>query len=285
MIIFALVIGVIGLGTALSGPAASWGEKLSESLPQLQERLNFISSPVEKTQKILVEAEDITKGADPKIVPVAVEGTRLSDKIFDGTQALASGLFTTMLVLFFLLAAGDTFLRRLVEVLPRFKDKRQAVDISQAIEQDISSYLVTITTMNIGVGIGAAIVMRVFHVDNPLLWGTLAFLLNYIPILGPMIGIGIFFLVGLLVIDNFWEACMPGAMYLLIHIIEGSVITPMLLAKRFTLNPVLVILSLIFWYWMWGVTGAILAMPMLAITKIICDRIEKLAAFGHFLEG
>jgi len=285
IIIAALVSAFIGLGTILSGPAASWGEKLPDSYPQLQERLNFLSKPVEKTQKLLVQADDLTKGAGPKVVPVAVQGTRLSDKVFDGTQALVSGLFTTMLVLFFLLAAGDTFLRRLVEVLPRFRDKRQAVDISQAIEQDISSYLLTITSMNVCVGIATAIVMRIFQVDDPLLWGAMAFFLNYVPILGPMIGVGIFLLVGLLVIDNFWTAFMPAAMYLLIHLLEGSVITPMLLAKRFTLNPVLVILSLVFWYWMWGVAGAILAMPMLAITKIICDRIQKLSAFGHFLEG
>jgi predicted PurR-regulated permease PerM len=78
---------------------------------------------------------------------------------------------------------------------------------------------------------------------------------------------------------------MPAAFYMIIHLIESSAITPMLLARRFTLNPVLVILSLVFWYWMWGFAGAILAMPMLAITKIICDRIQRLSAFGHFLEG
>jgi predicted PurR-regulated permease PerM len=127
--------------------------------------------------------------------------------------------------------------------------------------------------------------MKIFHVDDPLLWGALAFLLNYVPIIGPLIGGVIYLLVGLLVINNFWAACMPAAFYMIIHLIESSAITPMLLARRFTLNPVLVILSLVFWYWMWGFAGAILAMPMLAITKIICDRIQRLSAFGHFLEG
>lgn len=285
VVIIALLCGVVGMGTLLSTPAASWGAKLPESLPQLRARLHFLSSPVEKTQKMLVQAEDMTKGSGPKVVPVAVQGKRLSDKLFDGTQAFVSGLFTTMIVLFFLLAAGDTFLRRLVEVLPRFKDKRQAVDISQAIEQDISGYLLTISAMNACVGIATTLVMWAFHIEDPLLWGTLAFLLNYVPIIGPLVGVAIFMLVGLLVVDNVWTALTPAGIYLLIHIMEGSFITPLLLAKRFTLNPVLVILSLVFWYWMWGFAGAILAMPMLAITKIICDRIQKLAAFGHFLEG
>lgn len=285
IVVFALVSSFIGLGTVLSGPAASWGAKLPESYPQLQERLNFLRLPMEKTQKMLVQAEDITKGMGPKVLPVAVQGTRLTDRILAATQLLVSGVFTTMLVLFFLLASGDTFLRRLVEILPKFSEKRQAVDISQQIERDISRYLLTITMMNGCVGVATALVMWFCHIEDPLLWGAMAFLLNYVPIIGPMIGVVLYLLVGLLVVDHFWGAFLPAVLYLGIHLMEGSVITPMLLAKRFTLNPVLVILSLIFWYWMWGVVGAILAMPMLAITKIICDRITSLSAFGHFLGG
>ena len=190
-----------------------------------------------------------------------------------------------MLVLFFLLISGDTFLRRLVEILPRFKDKRQAVEISRQIEADISVYLATITMMNAAVGVATGIIAAACGLGNPLLWGTVAFLLNYVPILGPAIGAVIFVFVGLLSIDALWLAFVPAGAYVLIHVIEGEAVTPMLLARRFTINPVLVILAIVFWYWMWGVLGVILAMPMLAITKIICDRIEPLVAFGHFIEG
>jgi predicted PurR-regulated permease PerM len=92
-------------------------------------------------------------------------------------------------------------------------------------------------------------------------------------------------LVGLLSIDTLWVAFLPAGFYLAIHMIEGETVTPMLLARRFTINPVLVIVALVFWYWMWGVPGAILATPMLAVIKIVCDRIQSLAAFGHFIEG
>ena len=190
-----------------------------------------------------------------------------------------------ILVLFFLLLAGDIFLRRLVEILPRFSDKRQAIEMSQHIEEDISAYLTTVTIMNAAVGIATALVMWLCGVGDPVLWGAVAFLLNYVPILGPMIGIVTLALAGLLSANSFWLALLPAALYVAIHVIEGETITPMLLSRRFTLNPVLVILSLIFWYWMWGVLGAILAVPMLAVAKIICDRIRALAALGHFLEG
>ena len=78
---------------------------------------------------------------------------------------------------------------------------------------------------------------------------------------------------------------MPAAGFLAIHLIEGQFITPMLVARRFTLNPVLVIVSLIFWYWMWGVPGAVLAVPVLAMVKIICDGIPPWSAIGHLIEG
>lgn len=284
-IIMMLFGGFVGLGAALSGPAASWAQKLPEGLPRLQERLTFLSTPIKTLQKFLHQAEGLTQGAGPTVKTVAVQGAGLSDRVLSATRAIVSGLFTTVLVLFFLLVSGDTFLRRLVEILPRFKDKRQAVHISQQIEADISAYLFTITIMNVTVGVATGILAVLCGLGDPMLWGTVAFLLNFVPVLGPGIGVVTFVLVGLLSIDNLWFAFVPAGVYLLIHIIEGETLTPILLARRFTINPVLVVLGIVFWYWMWGVPGAILAMPMLAIIKIICDRIEPFAAFGHFIEG
>jgi predicted PurR-regulated permease PerM len=284
-IISVLFGGFVGLGTALSGPAVSWAQKIPEDLPRLEERLTFLSRPAQALQKFLHQAEGLTQPADPAVPTVAVQGSGLSDRLLSGTRTVASGLFTTMLVLFFLLISGDIFLRRLVEVLPRFKDKRQVVEISQQIEADISAYLITITAMNAAVGIATGIVAAACGLDNPVLWGIVAFLLNYVPILGPMIGVTLFVLVGLLSIESLWLGFLPAGAYLCVHVIEGETVTPMLLARRFTINPVLVILAIVFWYWIWGVLGVILAMPMLAITKIICDRIQSLNAFGHFIEG
>jgi predicted PurR-regulated permease PerM len=236
-------------------------------------------------QTFINRAEGLAPGAEAKPLPVKVEGTGLSERLLNGTRNVVSGLLETVLVLFFLLISGDTFLRRLVEILPRFKDKRQAVDISNQIESDISAYLVTITIMNAAVGVATGTVVACAGLGDPVLWGTVAFLLNYVPILGPMIGVVIFLMVGLLSIDTLWIAFLPAGLYLAIHMIEGETVTPLLLARRFTVNPVLVIVALVFWYWMWGVPGAILATPMLAITKIVCDRINSLTAFGHFIEG
>src|ERR1700737_826197 len=129
---------------------------------------------------------------------------------------------TTVCVLFFLPIAGGIFLRRLVEILPRFKDKRQAVHISQQVEADISAYLTTITVINLGVGVATGIVTAACGVGDPVLWGTVAFLLNYVPILGPLIGVTTLVFAGLLSISTLWLAFVPAGVYVLIHVVEGE---------------------------------------------------------------
>ena len=282
-----LVIGaLVGLVAALSVPAATWAERLPEGIPRLEAHLVVLKAPMQALQKVIEQAERAAADPDHKGSIVSVRrDLGLTGALFAGTRAVLDGLFTTVLVLYFLLVSGDLFLRRIVEILPKLSDKRQAVDISQQIAEDISAYLVTITVMNAAVGGATAAAMYLCGLGDPLLWGTAAFLLNYVPILGPLFGTGIFLLAGMLSFDSLGWALLPPALYFGIHLIEGEALTPMLVARRFTLNPVLVILALVFWFWMWGVPGAILAVPMLAILKIVCDRVRPLKALGHFLEG
>ena len=203
--------------------------------------------------------------------------------VLRGTRAALGQLLTLVVTLFFTLAYGDTLLRRVVEVMPTFGDKRRLVEISSQIERNISAYLLTITVMNLFTGTANFVSMWLQGFPDPLLWGTLAFLLNYIPILGPLTGVVIFLLVGLFVKSSLWGALLPPIVYLGVHVLEGESLTPMLLARRFTLNPVLVIVSLFFWDWMWGVVGAFLAVPLLAIAKIVCDNVPALSPLGHVL--
>jgi predicted PurR-regulated permease PerM len=282
-----LIIGaLVGLVAALSGPAETWAKRLPEGIPRLEANLVVLKGPIQALQSVIQQAEQAADDPAQKGSSISVHrDLGLTGALFAGTRAVLDGLFTTVLVLYFLLVSGDTFLRRIVEILPKFSDKRQAVDISQQIQQDVSAYLVTITAMNAAVGIATAAAMYFCGLGDPLLWGATAFLLNYIPILGPLFGTVIFLLAGMLSFDSLWFALLPPVLYFGIHLVEGETSTPMLLARRFTLNPVLAILSLLFWFWMWGVPGAILAVPMLAIVKIISDRIRSLKALGHFLEG
>lgn len=285
LVVFVVATGLVGFVFLVSGPAMTWVQKIPEGFPRLEKHMKQITQPIAQIERVLKRAEKVAQGPTDGTPSVKVQGAGLADTLVAGTFNVVVGVLTTILLLFFLLAVGDTFLRRIVEVLPRFKDKRQAVDIVQQVEHDISAYLITISAINLMVGIATGAAMHFYGLGDAILWGAVAFLLNYVPILGPMVGVGMFGLVGLLSFDSLTLALLPAGIYLLIHVVEGEFITPLILAKRLTLNPVIIILSLIFWYWMWGVPGAILAVPILAIVKIICDRIQPLMAVGHFLEG
>ena len=285
LIILALLGAVVMLGAVISGPAVSWAAKLPEGVPKLQQRLSVLREPIDMVLQFVQKLNKSGGGAPQPSSLLLSGGSELFFGLFAGARGFVGAFFTTILFLYFLLLSGDTFLRRLVEILPRFSAKRQAVDISLQVEDDITAYLVTITIMNALVGLATAAAMQFTGVGDPILWGVVAFLLNYAPIIGPTLGMIVFLLAGLLTIDGFWRAFLPAAIYLLIHIIEGETLTPMLLARRFTVNPLLVVLSLVFWFWMWGIPGAILSAPMLAILKIICDRVRPFAALGHILEG
>jgi predicted PurR-regulated permease PerM len=273
---------VTGIGISISSPAANWIAKAPESLTRLEQRLSVLKKPLGQLQEATKRVENMTQGGQSQMT-VVVENPGLSSFLLLNTQSLLTGLGLTIVLLFFLLVAGDMFLRRLVEIIPKLRNKKQLVDISQEIERNISGYLFTITLMNAAVGMLTGLAAYLFGMSDAILWGVAAFLLNYLPIFGPLLGTSLLFLAGLVTFDSIWQALLPAAAYLVIHIIEGETITPMLLARRFILNPVLVIISIIFWYWMWGIPGALLAVPVLAATKIICDRIRPLAAFGHFL--
>jgi predicted PurR-regulated permease PerM len=273
-----------GLAYGLAGPATDWFGKLPQSLPRLEQHLSLLRAPADRLFHLLGQLQTVTGGKGTASAP-AIEGSTLAAYLFTGTRSILTGFGITALLLFFLLVSGDIFMRKLVEILPSFGDKKRAVEMSREVEQNISAYLITITIMNTLVGFATFGAMWAIGLQNPVLWGAIAFVLNYVLILGPLTGLVMFFAVGLLAFPTLLHALLPPAAYLAIHIVEGEVVTPLLVARRFTLNPVLVIGSLIFWDWMWGIPGALLAVPLLATTKIVCDHVRPLMPVGHFLGG
>jgi predicted PurR-regulated permease PerM len=296
LLIAALFCVIAAIVTLISVPASGWIARAPQSLPTLEHRFAYLSEPIDfvrhgmdELQKLVQSAPPPGQGEGQQQVAVQQSGGGMSAmggvgmSLLNGTRAAFGQILTVGVVLFFLLSSGNGLLRRLVEILPNFGDKKRVVEITTEIERNISGYLVTITVMNILVGLANGLSMWALGMPDPLLWGVVAFLLNYIPILGPVTGMVIFFFVGLFTSPSLLMAAAPVAVYLVVHIIEGETVTPMLLARRFTLNPVLLIVTFFFWDWLWGIPGALLAVPLLAITKIVCDRIPSLTPIGHLL--
>ncbi len=199
------------------------------------------------------------------------------------TQDFVIGGGTVLVLLFFLLASGDLFLRKLVTVLPRFEDKKTAVEISRQIEHDISRYLFSICVINLFFGAAIGIAMVFLGMPNPLLWGAMAGLLHFVPFLGAVVGMTVVTLVAAITLDGAGAILLVPATYFGLNIIEEYVVVPLVLGRRLMLNPVVLFVWLIFWGWLWSVPGALMAVPLLAIMKIVCDHVEPLGAIGEFI--
>jgi len=312
LLIGLLFTGIGSVGYAISVPAAGWIAKAPQSLPTLQKKLSYLRRPIEMFENGMTQMQKLMQDSGsaqtslagtaglpdspeaPTTAPPArpapaqpgmtmSQGAGVGLSVLAGTRSFLGEAMTLLIILFFLLADGDALLRRFVEILPGLSEKKRAVQIATEVERNISGYLATITMMNFFVGVANGLSVWAFGLPDPLLWGTVAFLLNYIPILGALAGMVVFFFVGMFTFSSVLLALAPSGVYLAIHIIEGETITPMLLARRFTLNPLLVIAALMFWDWLWGVAGALLAVPLLAVFKILCDNIEVLTPIGHVL--
>jgi predicted PurR-regulated permease PerM len=185
--------------------------------------------------------------------------------------------------LYFLLAAGDLFLQKLIKVLPLLRDKKKAVAIARETEASISTYLVTVTLVNLGLGLSVAAVMYLLKMPNPVLWGALAALAEFVPYLGATALIALLTLAGLVTFEQVGHALLIPTSYLAVNILQSQFVAPLILGRRLTLNPVAIFVGLVFWWWIWGVPGAFIAVPLIATFKIFCDHIEALAPIGEFL--
>ena len=209
----------------------------------------------------------------------------MRELLVNETSRFTIGALTTLVLLYFMLAMGDKFLRRLVAALPDFRTKKQAVEIAHQLQSDMSHYLLTVSVINVGFGAVVAAAMFATGMPNPLLWGAMAGLINYIPFLGHTVSAIVIAVVALLSFPEVGAALIPPGVFIVIAALEGNVVTPMILARRLTLNPVAVVAALLIWGWMWGIVGLLLAVPLLVVIKITCDRIPPLNPVGEFLGG
>ncbi|MCI0454893.1 MAG: AI-2E family transporter [Candidatus Dadabacteria bacterium] len=284
-LVLLILVGATGYGVyQLSEPAAGWIAKAPESLRRIEQKLIALRKPVEQVSKATEQVEKITKMDDGKKTQVVeLKDPGLSNLLLNQTPGVIIGTVTMFILLYFFLASGDLFLLKLVRVLPTLKDKKRAVEIVRQIEQNVSTYLFTVTMINAGLGVAVGLAMFFLQMPNPLLWGVMAGFLEFIPYLGPTVGLTVLTLVALLTFENLGHALLVSAVYLGLTAIQGNFIAPMVLGRRLTLNPMVIFIALIFWGWIWGIPGALLAVPMLATFKIFCDHIEPLTPIGEFL--
>jgi predicted PurR-regulated permease PerM len=282
--LFALLAGIF---YQFAGPVTQWMQTLPAIGQKLQGELRRFEKPLGQVTKAGEQMQRLTTlgPADQKKAPQQVEIKQpgLIDGIFSRTTSFLFGLMVVVILLYFLLASGDLFLRKLIHVLPRFQDKRKAVQIAREVEDNISTYLLTVAIINACLGTAGGVVFWLLGMPDPWLWGALAAVMNFIPYLGALSVICITGVVAAATFPSLGHALLVPGAYLALSIIEGNFVNPWIVGRRLTLNPVVIFLALTFWGWLWGIPGALLAVPMLAMFKIFCDHIEPLAPIGEFL--
>ncbi|HEX8942730.1 MAG TPA: AI-2E family transporter, partial [Gemmatimonadaceae bacterium] len=287
--VIGVILAVLGSGAfGLSGSVRDWAATAPATLATAEAKLGKIIKPFQrasKTAEQVANAAAVAAGASATKKPaeVIVQGPSLAARVFGTTQRSVASVLEVLILLYFLLAAGDLFLQKLIKVLPNLRDKRKAVQIARETESSISTYLATTALVNLAEGAIVAGVMSLWGMPNAALWGALVVLLEFIPYLGALAMVVILGVAALTTFDNVGHAMLIPASYLVINLVQGNVVSPLLLGHRLSLNPVALFIGLAFWFWIWGVAGAFIAVPLMATFKIFCDHIESLASVGEFL--
>ncbi len=302
------LLALAGAGYGLATPLRTWVAAAPGELSTTARRLRRVIRPVEQVTRAADQMARATEavapgggagggtggaarggngrggpGAEP--ARVVLEGPSLSSRLFGTGQALAAALLEVTVLLYSLLAVGDLFLQKLMAMLPSRTDREKAIVIARTTERSISTFLMLTTMINVGEGLVVAAGMALIHMPTPFLWGTLVAAAEFIPYLGMLTMVAVLTLAGLSAFDSVAHALLAPGIYLAINFVQGNIVTPLVMSRRLTLNPVAIFLALALGWWLWGIPGVFLAVPLLSAAKICCDHVESLAAIGAFLGG
>lgn len=284
-IIIVAIVWAVGFAlNGLAGPAESWLRDAPKSLRELQYELSHSEGRLADIQDLAEEVDQLAEGdPEPGTQPVVVKGPGVLDNLVVGLPAVTAFAGVVIFLTFFLLASGDSLLRRVTRCGRTWAERRRIVLIARQIQTELAVYLSTVTIINAALGGAVALVMHLMDVPNPLLWGATAALLNFAPYVGALATTVLLALVGLTTFDTLGQAFAVPAAFLALTVLEGQVITPAVLGHRMSLSPIFVFLSVIAWGWLWGVAGALMAVPIVTSVKVVCDHVPGLAPVSEFL--
>ncbi|MEO8779542.1 MAG: AI-2E family transporter [Rhodanobacter sp.] len=271
-----LMVGLVtGIGAgvgALAQPALGWFHGAPAAIRSFVPKFRDMTRPLEAANR----ATQTLVGGSSLAVKPASPALQISawDVVSTAPKVLAAVLSVFLLVFFFLIY-GDTMLRRLVELTPSFAYKRHAVSIVRGFQAEISRYLLTALLINGSLGAITAGMLWLYHVPDALLWGAVAMFANFIPYVGAIFTTAVLAIVSMLYAKNAdLHVFLPALTFAGMTIVEGNLITPLIQGRSMRLSPIAILLWLLVWGWLWGIPGALLAVPMLTCTKLICERVH-----------
>ena len=286
----ALVLGATLATVGLSayqfvGPANDWLARAPTILRQASGELRAWKKPVENLSRAAQQVEAMAEVTADKAPSVEVRGPRLASLLFESTSDFIAAAVATLILLYLLLASGDLFLRKAITILPRLEDKVAAVDLSRELEQNISSYLLTVSLINLGLGLVVGVSMHFLEMPNPYLWGIMVAVLNFVPYLGPLASVIILTLAAYVTFEDLGRALLVSGVYFAVNAVESYLVTPAILGRRMSMNPVAIFIAMMFFGWAWGIYGLLLAVPILAMLKLLCEHVEPLQSVSELISA
>lgn len=281
-----LMVAIVITGAALlfGGPISTWISDAPQLGAELRLKLRSFASSIAIVQQASNQVDQITSGVtDPNVQRVAMEQPGLLTMAVSNAFSIAATTLVTLVLALFLLASGDMFYVKLIEAFPRFGDKKRALRIVYGIERSVSRYLIVVTGINLVLGVVIGLGMWAIGMPQPMVWALLAFFGNYLPYIGPLFGAGLTAAVAIVSFDHLGQAALAPIVFLTATTIEGQFVTPVILGRQLELNTVSVFVMVVFWGWLWGITGALMAVPFLVCLKVICDNVESMKTLGNFL--
>lgn len=286
-LILMLALGaVIGAGvTALSTPAAEWLREAPAALREVGYKVKHMIRPITEVSHAASQslAGMGMGGTTPTTKVAAPAGFSFNDVVQAAPRILAATL-TVALLVFFFLTYGDRMRNRVATASPTFGYRRIALRVVRGIQVEISRYLLTVTVINVCLGLATAAILWALGMPDPLLWGGLVTLLNYMPYVGAITNTVLLLVVGFLNFDSPLQAVAPAACFAVLAAVEGNLITPLIMGSRMRLSPVAILVWLLVWGWMWGIPGALLAVPMLTCLKLITEWLPGWEWFAKMVE-
>ena len=280
-------VGVTSLGL-LAAPAADWLDRAPKSLGQIERKIRRLAKPLQQLQQTADKVQQVTQGGvvggSTAAPSVTVAPVGLLSKLSGTTLSLLGALMTVIFLTYFLLASGDRFREKFADMLPERHRREMAAAIVE-MQARMSHFLLLSTVINAGVGLLTWGALVLIDFPNPALWGVVAAVLNFIPYIGAVVTLLVIGLAGLVTFDTTREPLIAMGAFFVINMIESNIATPMLLGRRLPQNPVAIFIGLLFWCWVWGITGAVLAVPLTVLVKVVADRVGPLKAFGELLDN
>lgn len=275
-------IGTIGY--LLSGPAADLINDAPQIGRRLSQRLEELREPFERVVEVSRQVDEAAETAsEPGVQRVVVDQPGIVSRAAGSFVSVGTTAAITFVLSLFLLASGTMFYEKIVQSFTRMSEKKRALRVVYDVEREISRYLLTVAIINTGLGVAVAAGLWLLGMPMAPVFGVAAALLNFLPYVGAATTIIVVAIISLVTFDSAGYALLPPAFVMLCNIIEGNMVTPLIVGRRLEINAVAIFIAVAFWSWLWGFVGALIAVPLLVVIKVFCDHFEGLRHVGNFL--